>query len=112
VTGTDVHREIQLLREAYCRKLPGELARLGALVARARETHEQDRLDAARFLAHKLRGSSGSYGLAELSAELRRIEERLDRLFEGTSPASDAVWSEIEAALRAARGRLAPPGRE
>jgi len=109
VTDPDIQREIQLLRVAYCRKLPGKLARLGTLLAEAREGHEEPQLDAARRLAHMLKGSSGSYGLAEVSAELRRIEEHLDRALEGESPVSEAVWSEIERALSTARGRVDSP---
>jgi chemotaxis protein histidine kinase CheA len=106
VTDSEVQREIQILRAAYCRKLPRELAHLGTLLAEARETHDEQQLDAARRLAHMLKGSSGSYGLAEVSAELRRIEESLDRALEDESPVSEGVWSEIEHALRAARDRL------
>jgi CheY-like chemotaxis protein len=104
----DLDRDLQVLREAYCRKLPGELYRLGALLDGARETDEQERLEAAHRLVHMLKGTSGSYGLAEVSSELRRIEERLDRLLAGTSSPSEPLWDEIEHALRAARDRLAP----
>ena len=108
MTETDIQRELQLLREAYRRKLPGELARLGRLLIEAREAHEEKQLDAARRLAHMLKGSSGSYGLDEVSAELRRIEEHLDRVLEGESPVSEGVWSEIEHALSTARAHSLP----
>ena len=106
MTDPDIQREIQLLRVAYCRKLPRELTRLGTLLAEARDTHEEQQLDAARRLAHMLRGSSGSYGFAEVSVELRRIEEHLDRVLEGESPVTEGVWEEIEDALSAAGARL------
>ncbi len=63
-------------------------------------------IEAARDLAHMLKGTSGSYGFEELSAELRRIEEHLDRLLDGESPDSPAVWSEIEQALNRAGDHL------
>jgi chemotaxis protein histidine kinase CheA len=110
VTDTDVQREIQILRAAYCRKLPAELARLATLLVAAREAGDEQQLDAAHRLAHMLKGSSGSYGLADVSAELKRIEEHLDRALEGESPVTEGVWDEIEDALRTARDWAARPG--
>jgi HPt (histidine-containing phosphotransfer) domain-containing protein len=106
VADADLQRDLQRFREAYRRKLPGKLDQLDALLRGARGSHERGRLEAARHLAHMLKGTSGSYGFEEISAELRRIEERLDRLLEGESPDSPAVWSEIEQALDRAGGDL------
>jgi HPt (histidine-containing phosphotransfer) domain-containing protein len=91
-------------------KLPGKLDQLDALLRGARRAHERGPLEAARNLAHMLKGTSGSYGFEEISAELKRIEERLDRLLEGESPESPAVWSEIEQALNRAGDHLCRRG--
>jgi HPt (histidine-containing phosphotransfer) domain-containing protein len=106
VADADLQRDLQRFREAYRRKLPGKLDQLDALLRGARGAQERGQLEAARDLAHMLKGTSGSYGFGELSAELRRIEEHLDRLLDGESPDSPAVWSEIEHALNRAGDHL------
>ena len=57
-------------------------------------------------MAHTLKGTSGSYGFDELSAELRRIEEGLEGLIE-EAPAD--AWERIGHALARARDALGPP---
>jgi len=111
VPDTDLHRDLERLREAYHHKLPGKLAQLDALLRGAREVHEKGPLEAARDLTHMLKGTSGSYGFDAISAELRRIEERLDHLLGETSADRTTVWNEIEHALSQARERLGAPTR-
>lgn len=67
----DVAREIEELRSAYRAGLPQKIDALGAAIA------DEDR-DAARALAHRLRGTSGSYGLPAVSAIAGAIEDALD----------------------------------
>jgi HPt (histidine-containing phosphotransfer) domain-containing protein len=119
----DLARELEGLRRSYRDKLIELLARLGSLVREARKVRDGDGLRAARDLAHRLKGTSGSYGFDECSAQLRRIEERLERLADATpadaapsdaapadaapadaAPAdAAAIWMEIEQALSRAR---------
>jgi hypothetical protein len=52
---------------------------------------------------HKLKGTSGSFGFDEVSAELARIEAQLECLLSGAVPDLVACWTEIERALNRAR---------
>ena len=99
----DLERDLERLRRTYRGKLTGKLARLDFLLGEARRVTEREQLEAARELAHTLKGTSGSYGFDELSAEFKGIEERLDHLLEGVSAGSAAAWKEIEQALKRAR---------
>ena len=106
MSDADLHRDLQRVRQVYRRKLPGKLDQLEALL---REAREQRQFEAARRLAHMLKGTSGSYGLDEFSADLSQIEEGLDRLHEGTQRDASAIWQEIEHALARAWDRLGCP---
>ena len=103
----DWQRDLQRLREIYRHKLHGELATLDAKLREARDAAPaQPKLEVARLLAHRLKGTSGSYGLDECSAALARIEERLEHLPDAAQPDSDPAWAEIEQALEQARAGL------
>jgi HPt (histidine-containing phosphotransfer) domain-containing protein len=91
------------LRRDYRDKLTELLARLASLVREARKLRGRDEFQAARDLAHRLKGSSGSYGFDECSAELSKIEERLEQLADGAPANAAATWVEIEQALSRAR---------
>jgi HPt (histidine-containing phosphotransfer) domain-containing protein len=103
VRDGDLARELEGLRRAYRDKLTDMLARLGSLVCEARKVRGVDELQAARDLAHRLKGTSGSHGFDECSAELSKIEERLERLAEGAPANAAAIWIEIDQALSRAR---------
>ena len=109
MADADLERALEPLRAAYRRKLPGRLAQLGALLGRARDPHGTQQLEAARELAHTLKGTSGSYGLNDVSVELGRIEEHLVRLLEGAPADSADLWEDIERALMRAGDRLESP---
>jgi HPt (histidine-containing phosphotransfer) domain-containing protein len=103
VPDEDLVRELERLRRAYRGKLIEMIARLGSLVREAREVCDGDELQAARNLAHRLKGTSGSYGFDECSEEFRKIEERLEHLGDGAPANAAAAWLEIEQALARAR---------
>jgi CheY-like chemotaxis protein len=84
-------------RAEYTGRLPRKLEALAAAIESAGAEPSQERLEAARTLAHKLRGSAGSYGLAGVSAAAGRIEEGLRK--------DPAAWSDIDAALAELTGR-------
>jgi HPt (histidine-containing phosphotransfer) domain-containing protein len=109
VSDADLHRDLEQLREAYRRKLPGRLAELDALLNGARQGQAREPLEAARRLAHMMKGTAGSYGFDEISAELGRIEESLEVLLAGTSPDSAVVWNAIEQAWTRVGDRLDAP---
>jgi HPt (histidine-containing phosphotransfer) domain-containing protein len=92
------------IREGYRQKLPGMLSELAEQLRGARdERAPEQRLDASCRLVHKLKGTSGSFGFTEISAELARIEEQLEHLLSGAAPDRIASWAEIEQALDRAR---------
>jgi HPt (histidine-containing phosphotransfer) domain-containing protein len=97
--------ELGRSRESYRRRLPQKLDLLEEKLRAARvEPASSGALVAARDLAHRLKGSSGSYGFDEISAVLQRIEDRLDPpLAEEPSRLRPVPWSEIERALGEAR---------
>lgn len=99
----DLERDLERLRRAYRVKLGAKLARLASLLGESRRVPERTELEAARDLAHMLKGTSGSYGLGELCAEFRTIEERVDHLLHAGSEGAAAAWKEILQALDRAR---------
>jgi HPt (histidine-containing phosphotransfer) domain-containing protein len=80
-TDDEVEREIAELRRAYRAEVPSKVATI------ARAVQARDR-EGATTLAHRLRGTAGSYGLAEVSAVAGAIEDAL------TSTTPD--WSAID----------------
>ena len=110
MSDPDLERDLRHLREVYRPKLLGKLAELDGQLRRAREERpEKQPLEAARQLTHTLMGTSGSYGLDEVSAELARVEEQLEGLLEGAMPDPVAAWTAIEQAL--GQAGPTPPGR-
>ena len=96
--------ELDHLVDAYARTLPAKLASLDARLDDARrEPPARARLETARDLAHRLRGTSGSYGFKTLSSELSRIERQLEALLDDAVERGDA-WDAIADALRSAHG--------
>lgn len=104
---SDWERDFQRLREIYRRKLRGQLATLEAILREARdEAPARPKLDAARRLAHRLKGTSGSYRLETSCAALEGIEQQLEQMQSGTAPDPGAAWAAIEEALGRVRAGL------
>ncbi len=102
----DVAAELGDLLEAYRARLAGELETLAALLHRARRDGSAARQ--AHELAHRLKGTSGTYGLRESSLALARIESLLaERLERCADPAGS--WDEIRRELERARAGLDDP---
>jgi len=107
VSLDEADRELERLREQYRAKFARELESLAALLGEAeRAGHARDQLESVHGLAHRLTGTSGSYGLAASSAALGRIEARLERLLADPGADAAAAWSEVEAELAAARAGI------
>ncbi|MBT9557420.1 MAG: response regulator [Myxococcales bacterium] len=121
---------LSTLRMQYGAKLPGRLADAERLIADARLRGTRDALDAAISIAHRLRGTAGSYGFTGVSSAFGRIEESLRGVVtSGECPPPEGpqgtLWHDVDVALAEARdgvvtaprrldmGALAgsPPGR-
>lgn len=91
------------LRADYLAALPAKVAELTAAIG---EAHEGAPVATARGLAHRLRGTAGSYGAAEVGAIAGMIEDTLAAL-EG-KPGVPATWDVVDGNLMAL-ARLAQP---
>ena len=104
MSNPDLERELRRIREGYGQKLPGKLAELAEHLRGAREERAPvQRLETSSLLVHKLKGTSGSFGFDEVSAELAQIEAQLERLLLRAAPDRVASWTEIDQALGRAR---------
>jgi chemotaxis protein histidine kinase CheA len=92
VDGADAAREaLAALRIDYARRLPGRVRQVARALRALRRTPGDARLlERARALAHRLRGTAGSYGFAAVGAAAGRVEDGILR----------AAWGEIDSALR------------
>jgi HPt (histidine-containing phosphotransfer) domain-containing protein len=94
------------LRTAYRERLPEQL---GELTERLRASREPDGSKAfleAREIAHRLAGTAGSYGLADIGAALGKIDDALREV--SAEHAGDVRWSDIDTAVAEIQQYLAP----
>jgi chemotaxis protein histidine kinase CheA len=85
------------LQADYGKVLPGLVEKLAGEVREAKGTPgDAARLEALRGQAHKIRGTSGSYGFRGVSEAAARLEDAVARALE--APGDDA-WAPIEAAM-------------
>ncbi len=106
----DFEKELKRLRRAFREELPSRLRELGdALVAARKDPAASEKLGAAREIAHRLRGTAGSYGFLQVGEEAGRIEDRIVQgLEEGRM--DEGAWRETMQALeQAERGIGANP---
>ncbi len=111
MTDPTLERDLERLREEYRAKLPEQLSGLEALLRGARDQEPggdrgREQLEVARNLAHRLRGTAGSYGFGATSSALGRIEESVAQLLEEAQPDPESVWNEVEGAVAQARVRI------
>jgi chemotaxis protein histidine kinase CheA len=103
----DADRELAELRTRYREKFARELDSLEALLREcASAGHGRTLLEEIRDRAHRLMGTSGSYGLDASSAALARMEARLERLLAGPVAEVAVTWPEVAIDLMAARAGL------
>ncbi len=97
--------ELVALRASYLASLPGRVDELAAAIDTFNRSPEpRIALDKATDLAHRLRGTSGSYGAASFSRTIGAVEEAL----RGVDASGDArsrweTMAAIEAALALAK---------
>jgi chemotaxis protein histidine kinase CheA len=102
-------REFTRLRESYRRSLQDQILRFGEDLRRARKSKSMRAdLQSARQVAHRLKGTSGSYGFDESSTALARIEAHLDAMIASVPIDAASVWDDIEQSLKQAEKGVAP----
>lgn len=94
----DFATELAELRQRYVQSLPQKLDELAALL-------EAWRLPAARALAHRLRGTAGSYGVTAFGARAGAVEDAIDAL-PHDQVATPALTEQFRELVRAARAEL------
>ena len=94
------------LRASYRAKLPEQLGELTERLRASRQPGGGDSLQQARDIAHRLAGTTGSYGLGEIHAALEKIDAALLSIVE--EGADSGRWEEIDAALAQLQEYLPP----
>ncbi len=92
------------LRASYREKLPEQFAELTSRLRDSRQADGAEAFDQAREIAHRLAGTAGSYGLADIAAALGRIDDALREV--GADDAGRARWADIDAAVAEIRARI------
>ncbi len=107
----DVTNALADLLVAYSAELPLQLEDMAARLAKLRNDRTEEPWKDAHRLAHTLRGTAGSYGLAYVSDTARVLVEALEHVQPGASEpeidrwlAVDAAFEELARAVKAARG--------
>ena len=98
------------LREEYRQITPGQLRELGALIEQARRGEAAaEALPQARMLAHRIRGTAGSYGWAPVGEAAGRIEDALLVAVERGGALRDEEAAAIARDLAEAEAAFAAP---
>jgi diguanylate cyclase (GGDEF)-like protein len=93
---SEVAAEMAELRKQFTERLPDKLDDLDRAIHAARLGAAS--IESARQLAHRLRGSAGSYGHAAVSQSLGLVEDLLGEAV-GDVPSRDFFWKELERAM-------------
>ncbi len=96
-----VEAAVAALRVVFVRELPPKLDEVGAAIALARGG-DPAALRGAYQLAHRLFGSTGAYGLADVAEPLGTIEKLLYDATEQRAAPDEQLWRAIDASLAAA----------
>lgn len=94
---SDLKAELAALHAQFAEKLPARLDELEAAVARAEIDHGH--IVDARGLAHRLRGSAGSYGHPALGEAVGYVEDLLAEAQSDPSAIRWSLWEEVRSAL-------------
>lgn len=90
--------EFAALRSEFTAKLPGKLQELEAAVRLAK--YDRESIEIARGLAHRLRGSSGSYGHPDLGEAAGHVEDLLSEALANPALVGTGRWELIDGAMR------------
>jgi len=107
VVDPDFDRELDRLRAIYRVKLRGELETLAEMLRETRTGPSETKLAEARALAHRLKGTAGTYGLDESCSALIVIECQLENLPGTRTGDPAAAWAIVERALGKALAGIA-----
>ena len=108
---SQAHDALRALRAEYAKEVPSRVRRLArALRAWRRAPADAPSMERARVLAHRLRGTAGSYGFAAMGEAAGRVEDGILRAVSAPVEAHDAAWAELWTALRAAEAVAAEVG--
>ena len=104
-------QELERLRKEFESNLPKRLAELEEEASAARA--DPARKKTARSLAHRLRGSSGTFGFGGVGEAVGVIEDLLNDVEQAPAPLPESLWGEVRQSLANARrlldGTAAPP---
>jgi signal transduction histidine kinase/CheY-like chemotaxis protein len=95
--SAELHEALRDLRASYRAKLPEQIEELVEQLRVAREPDGMDALTRAQAIAHRLTGTSGSYGLEAVSATLAHVDTALIALLEDATEIDR--WVEIDRTL-------------
>lgn len=101
ISSSTLTAEFAALRSEFTSKLPGKLRDLEVALALAK--CDRECIPTARGLAHRLRGSAGSYGHADLGEAAGRVEDLLAEVQEDPTLVGPDLWGQIDTVLRDAR---------
>jgi signal transduction histidine kinase/CheY-like chemotaxis protein len=94
------------LRASYRAKLPEQLEELLERLRASRQPDGGAALQQARDIAHRLAGTTGSYGLSEIHSPLEKIDVALLSMIDDDADAGR--WEEIDAAVALLSKHLPP----
>lgn len=97
--------ELEALQAEFTAKLPDKLHELETAVVLART--DRTGIATARGLAHRLRGSSGSYGHAEFGEAVGRVEDLLAEAELESHSIRPRLWEDVDRVFADARTCLA-----
>ncbi|SFG82272.1 Hpt domain-containing protein [Duganella sp. CF458] len=92
----DYHDRLQALRDKYAASVPERMAAIRNALVLCQGSLIPPHIEQLHHALHSVAGSAGSFGLAALGDEARRIEQMVRGVME-----ADAPWLGIEAATHA-----------
>jgi len=90
------HDRLQALRDKYAASVPERMAAIRDALALCQGNLIPHHIEQLHHALHSVAGSAGSFGLAALGDEARRIEQMVRGVMETGAP-----WTGIEAAVHA-----------
>ncbi|MGW8392204.1 Hpt domain-containing protein [Pseudoduganella sp. HUAS MS19] len=87
---------LQALRDKYAASVPERMAGIRHALARCQAELVPSNIEQLHHALHSVAGSAGSFGLAALGDEARRIEQMVRAVMEGGAP-----WVGIDSAVSA-----------